>query len=73
MRFPFKFQKALSSGKYTTSKFFSPPLLSGGFIPCKYYGLNWYEEVFAIQKFKTTVPWAYVISHLKDWRFYEKE
>ena len=38
---------------------------------------EWSEEVFLIKKVKNTVPWIYVISHLKDEEivrtFYEKE
>ena len=32
----------------------------------KGYDPNWSEEVFVIKKVKNTVPWAYVISDLKD-------
>ena len=37
---------------------------------------NWSEDIFVITKIKNTVPWAFVISDLKDkeivWTFYEK-
>ena len=43
----------------------------------KGYVRNWSEEVFALKKVKNTVPWTYVISHLKGEeivaKFYEKE
>ena len=43
----------------------------------KLYVPNWYEEVFAIKKVKSTVPWTYIISDLKGEElartFYEKE
>ena len=31
----------------------------------KDYLSNWCKEIFVIKKVKNTVPWAYVISHLK--------
>ena len=40
------------------------------------YTPNWSEEVFIINKIKSTVPWTYVISHLNGEEitgsFYEK-
>ena len=43
----------------------------------KGYTPIWSEEVFVIKEVKNTVPWAYVISHLKGEEnvgtFYEKE
>ena len=43
----------------------------------KGYTRNWSEEVFVIKKFKSIVPWTYVISDLKGEEiigtFYEKE
>ena len=45
-------------------------IFAKGYIP------NWSEEVFAISKIKSTVPWAYVISDLNGEEvigtFYEK-
>ena len=46
-------------------------IFAKGYVP------NWSEEVFVIIKVKNTVPWTYVISHLKGEEivgtFYEKE
>ena len=46
-------------------------IFAKGYVP------NWLEEVFLIKKVKSTVPWTYVISDLKDKEiartFYEKE
>ena len=43
----------------------------------KEYSPNWSEEVCVTKKVKNTVPWTYVISHLKGEEiagtFYEKE
>ena len=43
----------------------------------KGYTRNWSEEVFVIKKVKNTVPWTYVISHLKGEEivgtFFQKE
>ena len=43
----------------------------------KGYMPNWSEEVFVINKIKTTVPWAYIINDLNGEKiigtFYEKE
>ena len=32
----------------------------------KDYVLNWFEEVFLVEKVKNTFPWTYVISDYKD-------
>ena len=45
-------------------------IFAKGYVP------NWSEEVFVIKKVKSTVPWTYVISDLKEDKivgtFYEK-